>query len=113
MASNRYAPEGTYGPYQDDDESTTYGVRYDSSYAQHDFYAQQDHGTFGGHDTYGSLLTETYEQPAFTGTYEQPAVTGTFGQQVVTETSAGTDTAAAFDPAAVPSTVFTPRGTAS
>lgn len=70
MASNRYAPEGTYGPYRDDDESGTYGVVHDSYRAHHEYgsqeYGNQEYGSYGQYDAYGSLLTETYEQPLVT-----------------------------------------------
>ncbi len=88
MASNRYAPEGTYDPYRGDDESGTYEVygsfnsyQHHESYAGYEGFAAQDgfaanhalaaqdgfvqYGA-GQYDAHGALWTETYEFAAVT-----------------------------------------------
>ncbi len=72
MASNRYAPEGTYGPYRDDDESGTYGAVHDSFGAQHDY------GTYGGQFDNGQYATGHFDTGQFAAVQTGQFDTGQF-----------------------------------
>ncbi len=68
MASNRHAPEGTYDPYLEDEESGRYGDygSYGNDGAHHrpggfgSYEQADDYDPFGQYDTYASQLTEAY-----------------------------------------------------
>jgi murein DD-endopeptidase MepM/ murein hydrolase activator NlpD len=66
VASNRHAPEGTYDPYLDDEESGRYGD-YGSSYGDDGAYHRQFGSSYGRDDDYASQLTEVYEAQGHEG----------------------------------------------
>lgn len=94
MASNRHAPEGSYDPYLDDEESGRYGEygSYGNDGAHHQYGSfgsyEQATGEFdpfgrrGGYDAFASQLTETYPTYGGDGSYGSGgsyATDGSFG----------------------------------
>jgi murein DD-endopeptidase MepM/ murein hydrolase activator NlpD len=76
VASNRYAPEGTYDPYQGDDEPVRYGVY--GSYSSHQDYGQYQEQGQAQFQDYGQYQGQYQEQGHFpdygqyTDQYQEP-----------------------------------------